>query len=115
MRASLAVGKAVNWGYTKVYYFRDGFIGWRAAGHGEKIFGQRRPSLPSLHRAFLHDQVGILAHHALLDEGEQDALRIDQPPSSSEVFFHSIWARKNSRKDPVAMVKHVVKQRCRIG
>ncbi len=33
MRASLAVGKAVDWGYTEVYYFRDGFIGWRAAGH----------------------------------------------------------------------------------
>lgn len=33
MRASLAVGKAVDWGYRKVYYFRDGFIGWRAAGY----------------------------------------------------------------------------------
>ncbi len=22
-----------NWGYTSVYYFRDGFIGWRVAGH----------------------------------------------------------------------------------
>ena len=32
MRASLAVGKAIDWGYQKVYYFRDGFIGWRAAG-----------------------------------------------------------------------------------
>lgn len=33
MRSSLAVGKAVEWGYTKVYYFRDGFIGWRAGGY----------------------------------------------------------------------------------
>ena len=33
MRASLGVGKAVSWGYENVYYFRDGFIGWRAAGH----------------------------------------------------------------------------------
>ena len=32
MRASLAVGKAVAWGYSKAYYYRDGFIGWRAAG-----------------------------------------------------------------------------------
>jgi rhodanese-related sulfurtransferase len=32
MRASLAVGKAVSWGYTDTYYFRDGFIGWRANG-----------------------------------------------------------------------------------
>ncbi|MEM7101140.1 MAG: hypothetical protein AAF541_22960 [Pseudomonadota bacterium] len=32
MRASLAVRKAIEWGYTDVYYFRDGFIGWRARG-----------------------------------------------------------------------------------
>jgi rhodanese-related sulfurtransferase len=33
MRASLAVGKAIGWGYQRVYYFRDGFVGWRAAGY----------------------------------------------------------------------------------
>ena len=32
MRASLAVRKALDWGYQNVYYYRDGFIGWRARG-----------------------------------------------------------------------------------
>ena len=32
MRASIAVRKALDWGYDKVYYYRDGFIGWRAQG-----------------------------------------------------------------------------------
>ncbi len=33
MRASIAVGKAIDWGYHHVYYYRDGFIGWRAEGN----------------------------------------------------------------------------------
>jgi len=33
LRASRACAKAVSWGFTKVYYFRDGFPGWRAAGY----------------------------------------------------------------------------------
>lgn len=28
-----AVAEAVFWGYKKVYYFRDGFSGWDAAGY----------------------------------------------------------------------------------
>ena len=31
--SSIACANAVSWGYTKVYYFRDGFPGWKAAGH----------------------------------------------------------------------------------
>lgn len=31
-RSSVACAKAVSWGYTKVYYFRDGFPGWDDAG-----------------------------------------------------------------------------------
>jgi rhodanese-related sulfurtransferase/Flp pilus assembly protein TadD len=33
LRASRACAKAVSWGFTKVYYLRDGFPGWRAAGY----------------------------------------------------------------------------------
>ncbi len=33
MRSSKASEKAVAWSFTKVYYFRDGFPGWEAAGN----------------------------------------------------------------------------------
>jgi rhodanese-related sulfurtransferase len=33
MRSSKATAKAVEWGYTNVYYFRDGFPAWKAAGY----------------------------------------------------------------------------------
>ena len=32
LRSSKACVKAVEWGFTKVYYFREGFPAWRAAG-----------------------------------------------------------------------------------
>ncbi len=32
-RSSYACKKAVSWGYKKVYYFRDGYPGWKAAGY----------------------------------------------------------------------------------
>ena len=32
MRSSKASKMAVGWGYTNVYYFRDGFPAWKAAG-----------------------------------------------------------------------------------
>ena len=32
-RAARASEKAVAWGYSKVYYFRDGFPAWTAAGN----------------------------------------------------------------------------------
>ena len=32
MRSSEASEKAVAWGYSKVYYFRDGFPAWQGAG-----------------------------------------------------------------------------------
>lgn len=32
MRSSKASAKAVEWGYSKVNYFRDGFPAWKAAG-----------------------------------------------------------------------------------
>ncbi len=32
-RSSLSCTKAVSWGYKKVYYFRDGYPGWEAAGY----------------------------------------------------------------------------------
>jgi rhodanese-related sulfurtransferase len=28
-----ASAKALFWGYKKVFYFRDGFSGWKAAGY----------------------------------------------------------------------------------
>lgn len=31
MRSSEAASMAVGWGFTKVYYFRDGFPAWQAA------------------------------------------------------------------------------------
>jgi rhodanese-related sulfurtransferase len=31
--APYAVAQAVFWGYKKVYYFRDGFYGWKVAGY----------------------------------------------------------------------------------
>ncbi len=31
--SSKACIKAVSWGFTKVYYFREGFPGWEAAGY----------------------------------------------------------------------------------
>lgn len=33
LRSSEASAKAVGWGFSKVYYFRDGFPGWKAAGY----------------------------------------------------------------------------------
>lgn len=33
LRSSEAAEKAVGWGYSKVYYFRDGFPAWQAAGY----------------------------------------------------------------------------------
>jgi len=33
MRSSKASAQAVAWGYTKVYYFRDGFPAWKTAGY----------------------------------------------------------------------------------
>ncbi|MFQ5985706.1 MAG: rhodanese-like domain-containing protein, partial [Alphaproteobacteria bacterium] len=33
LRSSKACAQAVSWGFKKVYYFRDGFPGWKAAGH----------------------------------------------------------------------------------
>ncbi|HAT85443.1 MAG TPA: rhodanese [Rhizobiales bacterium] len=31
LRASKATSKAIKWGYSKVYYFRDGFPSWQTA------------------------------------------------------------------------------------
>lgn len=33
LRSSHAAEKAVKWGYTKVYYYRDGFPAWQGAGY----------------------------------------------------------------------------------
>ncbi len=33
MRSSKASAKAVSWGWSKVYYYRDGFPAWKAAGN----------------------------------------------------------------------------------
>jgi len=33
MRSSAATAKAVEWGWNKVYYYRDGFPAWKAAGN----------------------------------------------------------------------------------
>ncbi len=33
LRSSQVSEKAVSWGYSKVYYFRDGFPAWQAAGY----------------------------------------------------------------------------------
>ena len=33
MRSSKACAKAVEWGFTQVYYYRDGFPAWKAAGY----------------------------------------------------------------------------------
>lgn len=33
MRSSKASAKAVGWGFTKIYYYRDGFPAWKAAGY----------------------------------------------------------------------------------
>ncbi len=33
MRSSKCSAKAVKWGFLKVYYYRDGFPAWKAAGH----------------------------------------------------------------------------------
>ncbi len=32
-RAAVAAKKALSWGYTKVYYYREGFPGWKKAGY----------------------------------------------------------------------------------
>ena len=33
LRSSKATAMAVGWGYSNVYYFRDGFPAWKAAGY----------------------------------------------------------------------------------
>lgn len=33
LRSSKGTEKAISWGFKNVYYFRDGFPAWRAAGH----------------------------------------------------------------------------------
>lgn len=33
LRSSVASKKAVEWGFSKVYYYRDGFPAWKAASH----------------------------------------------------------------------------------
>ena len=33
LRSSKATKKAVGWGYTNVFYFRDGYPAWKAAGY----------------------------------------------------------------------------------
>lgn len=33
LRSSHAAEKAIKWGYTKVYYYRDGFPAWQGAGY----------------------------------------------------------------------------------
>jgi rhodanese-related sulfurtransferase len=33
LRSSEAVKKAVSWGFTNIYYFRDGFPAWKIAGY----------------------------------------------------------------------------------
>jgi rhodanese-related sulfurtransferase len=35
-RSSTACEMAVSWGFKKVYYFRDGYPGWKAAGYPVK-------------------------------------------------------------------------------
>ncbi len=33
LRSSVCTEKAVSWGFSKVYYYRDGFPSWKAAGY----------------------------------------------------------------------------------
>jgi len=33
LRSSKAAKQAVGWGYSKVYYFREGYPAWKAAGY----------------------------------------------------------------------------------
>ncbi|WP_052741744.1 rhodanese-like domain-containing protein [Kiloniella litopenaei] len=33
LRSSQAAAKAVEWGFSNVYYYRDGFPAWKAAGN----------------------------------------------------------------------------------
>jgi len=33
LRSSAACAKAVTWGYTNLYYYRDGYPAWKAAGY----------------------------------------------------------------------------------
>lgn len=33
LRSSAASAKAVEWGFTKIYYYRDGFPAWKAASN----------------------------------------------------------------------------------
>jgi rhodanese-related sulfurtransferase len=37
LRSSAACAKAVSWGFTQVFYFRDGFPAWKAAGHPVQV------------------------------------------------------------------------------
>ena len=47
-RSSLSSAMAVSWGYKKVYYFRDGYPGWEAAGYPSNFNPDQR-SCHSLH------------------------------------------------------------------
>jgi len=33
LRSSNAAIKAVSWGFTNIYYYRDGYPAWKSAGH----------------------------------------------------------------------------------
>jgi len=33
LRSSAAAKKAVSWGFTNIYYYRDGYPAWKSAGH----------------------------------------------------------------------------------
>lgn len=35
--SAIATARAVNWGFEKIYYFREGFPGWKAAGFPTKL------------------------------------------------------------------------------
>jgi rhodanese-related sulfurtransferase len=39
LRSSQACAKAVSWGFTQVFYFREGFPAWKAAGHPVEVPG----------------------------------------------------------------------------
>jgi len=36
LRSSKASAKAVEWGYSKIFYFRNGFPAWKSAGYATK-------------------------------------------------------------------------------
>ncbi len=35
--AAIAASRAVSWGFERIYYFRDGFPGWKAAGYPVQV------------------------------------------------------------------------------